>query len=107
MSRIIDLAERVFLYALLVPVVSILAHTGLVRFGAPADNVVVTNVKWVAEGFIWDPLETVFAGQTPVHTALLALVFYGVVAFVVAWVCKALRPASPERPTASRVSRFS
>jgi hypothetical protein len=104
-TRVVDVVERVVLYALLVPVGSIVAHTALVLLHARPDNPVVENLKWIAAGFIWNPLQSVFSDQTAVQTALVALAFYAVVAFAVVFAFRVVRPSKPAPAPPPSLSR--
>jgi flagellar biosynthesis/type III secretory pathway M-ring protein FliF/YscJ len=89
----IDVAQRITLYLLTIPVVIILLDAVFNAFEGQEDNVVVSTVRDLAETLIPEFTTTMFADQGFGQTALLALAFYGVFALLVWLIFKAIRAA--------------
>jgi hypothetical protein len=99
--KAIDIAQRVVLYLVLVPVLVIILDGVFMAFEGRQDNVVVATVADLADLFIPEFATTMFADQGPGQTALLALAFYGVVALAVWAVFRGIRSIAAPRVGAS------
>jgi hypothetical protein len=89
--KFLDVAQRVVLGALLVPVVIIVMDAALTFFEGREDNEIVGFFGDNAETLTPIPVEDMFADQADWQTALLALIAYGIVALMFLLLFKALR----------------
>lgn len=89
--KVVDIVQRVVLYALIVPVVVILIDAVLTFFDSQEDNALVAFFADAAEALTPEVLTTMFVEQQYWQTAALALLFYGVVAALVALVFRLIR----------------
>lgn len=89
--KVVDVVQRVVLYALVVPVLVILIDATLTFFDSQEDNALVAFFADAADAFTPDVLTTVFEDQQYLQTAALALLFYGVLAVLVALVFRVIR----------------
>lgn len=89
--KVVDFVQRVVLFALIVPVVVILIDAALTFFNSQEDNAVVAFFADTAEAFTPEVLTTMFVDQQYWQTAALAILFYGVVAALVALVFRLIR----------------
>jgi uncharacterized membrane protein len=89
--KVLDIVQRVTLLFFLLPVIFIVVDGVLNFFDAREDNAVVSFFAERADASIWEPLETMFAEQGDLQTALLALAFWGIVVGAVALVFKGVR----------------
>lgn len=89
--KVVDFVQRVVLYALIVPVLVILIDATLTFFDSQEDNAVVAFFADAAEAFTPEVLTTMFVDQQYWQTAALAVLFYGLVALLVALVFRLLR----------------
>lgn len=89
--KVVDVLQRVVLYALVVPVLVILVNATLIFFDAQEDNALVAFFADVAEVVTPGVLTTVFEDQQYLQTAALALLFYGLLAALVALVFRLIR----------------
>jgi hypothetical protein len=100
--KAIDIAQKVILYLLGIPVLIVLLDAVFNAFEGQEDNAVVSTVHDLAEVFTPEFTTTMFADQGFGQTALLTLAFYGVVALLVWAVFRGIRAAV--RPKASTPS---
>lgn len=89
----IDIAQRIILLLLTIPVVVILLDAVFNAFEGREDNPVVSAVHDLGELFIPEFTTNMFADQGFGQTALLALAFYGIVALLVWLAFKVVRSA--------------
>lgn len=89
--KVVTIVQRVVLYALVVPVLVILIDATLIFFDAQEDNALVAFFADAAELFTPEVLTTVFEDQQYLQTAALALLFYGLLAALVALVFRLVR----------------
>lgn len=95
--KAIDMAQRILLILLTIPVLIIVLDGVFMAFEGQEDNVVVRTVADLAELFIPEFTTTMFVDQGPGQTALLALAFYGVVALLIWLVFKVIRAIAAPR----------
>lgn len=106
MLKILDLLQRVLLYALVVPVVVIILNAILDAFDARSNNPIVDAVRSLADSFTFESFETMFPRQSYIQTALVSLAVYGVVVLLVVLVFRVLRSllTAASRPSAGKRS---
>lgn len=93
----IDVAQRVTLYLLTIPVLIVIFDATFNAFDGQEDNAVVSGVRSLGELFIPDFTTTMFAEQGFGQTALLALAFYGAFALLVWAIFKGVRAIASTR----------
>lgn len=89
--KVLNVLQRVVLYALVVPVLVILIDATLTFFDSQEDNALVAFFADVADALTPEVLTTVFEDQQYLQTAALALLFYGLLALLVALVFRVIR----------------
>jgi hypothetical protein len=98
----IDIAQRIILSLLVIPVLFVLLDAVFNAFDAEDDNPVVGFVRDLGDLFTPDFATTMFAEQGFGQTALLTLAFYGVFVLVVWLVFKLIRSAVASSRTGPR-----
>jgi cytochrome P450 len=89
----IDVAQRITLYLLTIPVVLVLLDAVFNAFDGEEDNPIVSTVRDAGELFTPEFTTTMFADQGFGQTALLTLAFYGVFALLIWLVFRLVRSA--------------
>jgi hypothetical protein len=96
--KAIDIAQKVILYLLGIPVLIVLLDAVFNAFDGQEDNVVVSTVHDLGDLFTPEFTTTMFAEQGFGQTALLTLAFYGIVALVVWVVFRGIRAVARPKP---------
>lgn len=101
--RVLNAIQRILLLLLLIPVVAICVDTLLRALDAQRGNAIVKAVRGVANTFILEPFQTVFAErQSYLQDAIVALVAYGVIALLIVFLFRGLRSLVSSKPPQSR-----
>jgi hypothetical protein len=95
--KAIDIAQKVILYLLGIPVLIVLLDAVFNAFDGQEDNSVVRTVHELGELFTPEFTTTMFADQGFGQTALLTLAFYGIVALAVWAVFRGIRAVARPR----------
>jgi uncharacterized membrane protein YcfT len=105
LMKVIDAIQAMILYAIAAVSVVIGLDALLRLLEARDDNAIVSAVRSVADRFVPEAVGTMFADQTALQTALLALLGYAVLVALVVLVFRLLRatvaaltPAPPSEP---------
>jgi hypothetical protein len=99
----IDIAQRIVLWLLTIPVVIVILDAVFNAFDGEEDNPVVAGVRDLGEVVTPEFTTNMFADQGFGQTALLTLAFYGLFALLIWGVFKAIRSAVPAQRTGADV----
>jgi hypothetical protein len=88
--KVVDVLKRTALTIVAIPALFVVLDTLLRALNAQQRNPIVRTVREAADTAVPDAVTTIFARQTYWQTALLTLLFYGVLALVIVLLFRAV-----------------